>query len=174
MLLNLLILTYMLNLTTCSEESNVWNKITHAIFKVTHLWIQVSVSQKKFSCLLNGLHSSIPILNKLWQLTLEWLVRISEFVMSTRKALFVTFCIETLCNYDSCFFHGYLIASHNHLQSTCSCSFHTKKFFNRIVWKCPNHLIFSYIAVQVHIVPLKSFPNTFFHNNKAHLIEIAD
>lgn len=35
-------------------------------------------------------------------------------------------------------------------------------------------LIFSYVVVQVHIMPLESFPNTLFHNNKANLIDNTD
>lgn len=35
-------------------------------------------------------------------------------------------------------------------------------------------LIFSYLAVQVPMVPLKSLPNTLFHGNKANLIDNTD
>lgn len=77
------------------------------------------------------------------------------------------------------FFHGYLIASitiHNP-HAAADRTFKTVLEQNHMkISKAPNSklLIFSYLAAQIHTVPLRSFQNTLAHNNKANLTDNTD
>lgn len=134
----------MLNLTTA--RSLVSGTKLHIQFSRSHTYVhELGYRCEKFSLLVEWFtfqYSSFKQALMIHVGVISQNLRIHDEYK--KKKITVCDILYKKYNYHSCFFQGYLIASHNHLQSTCSCSFYkNKKGLNRIGWKCPRHLIQS-------------------------------